>query len=125
MSIPESFGSMPANVKWKVVRGDTATLRIQFLENDEETFLDTSDWNFLATARNILDNISYELTVIKENGYVDIMATPDQTMTWGTGFGPVVEELVFDLEVTIVDTVWTPVLGTIYVYGDVTVEGGL
>ena len=35
MSIPESFGNTPAIVKWTVVRGDTARLRVDFLENDE------------------------------------------------------------------------------------------
>jgi hypothetical protein len=123
--IIEQYGANPKTMQWNVVRGDTSSLRIEFLEDDEVTAIDTSDWTFAATAYDTTDGVSYTLTVTPENGYVDILATPEQTENWGTGFRTVVDELAFDLEVTTGDIVWTPVIGTICVYGDVTTGGSL
>jgi hypothetical protein len=30
--IPETYGNDPINTQWKVVRGDTASLKIEFFE---------------------------------------------------------------------------------------------
>jgi len=38
---------------------------------------------------------------------------------WGTGYKTQIAELNFDVEVTIGETVWTPVTGIISVLGDV------
>ena len=58
----EKYGASPANIQWTVVRGDTATLLVQFLEDDEITPFDCSDWTFRATAYdpmgNVLDNLT-------------------------------------------------------------------
>ena len=58
----EKFGATPANIQWTVVRGDTGTFRVDFLENDEVTFFDTSEWTFEATAydpqSDVLDQCS-------------------------------------------------------------------
>lgn len=114
------FGADPALIKWKVVRGDTATLRVEFLENDEKTYFDTSDWTFAATAYDFKGDVLDELEVLDYNGYVDIKASPEITEFWGTGFNSTVAELAFDLQVTIDNMIWTPVIGTITVLGDVT-----
>ena len=116
----EYFGSNPIIIKWNIVRGDTAKLRVQFLDNDEVTLFDTSDWEFASSAYDTRGDLLDELEVIEGDGYVDIVASSDITAHWGTGSGSVVAELAFDLEVIIDDTVWTPVLGTITVIGDVT-----
>jgi hypothetical protein len=120
MSIPEAFGNTPAIVKWNVVRGDTARLRVDFLENDETTVFDISDWNFASTTYDNLGDILDSLTVEVENGYVNIIATPEITSFWGSGYNGTVAEIAFDLEVQIGDLIWTPVLGTIKVSADVT-----
>jgi hypothetical protein len=120
MSIPESFGNTPAIVKWNVVRGDTARLRVDFLENDEKTVFDISEWNFASTTYDNLGDILDSLTVEAENGYVNIIATPEITSFWGAGYNGTVAEIAFDLEVQIGDLIWTPVLGTIKVSADVT-----
>ena len=52
-----------------------------------------------------------------------VTAPADITAFWGTTYGGTVAELNFDLEATIDETVWTPVIGTISVLGDV--AGGL
>jgi hypothetical protein len=114
------FGADPANIKWRVVRGDTATLRVEFLENDEITYFDTEDWSFAATAYDFRGDVLDELEVSVFPGYVDIKASPEITDLWGTGFGSTVAELAFDVQATIDDMIWTPVIGTITVLGDVT-----
>ena len=114
------FGADPANIKWKVVRGDTATLRVEFLENDEKTYFDIEDWTFAATAYDFRGDVLDELEVTASSGYVDIKASPEITEFWGTGFTSTVAELAFDVQVTIDDLIWTPVIGTITVLGDVT-----
>ena len=128
---PEVFGADPVSIKWNVVRGDTSPLRIEFLEDDETTYFDTSDWTYKATSYDSKTDFLDELEVTPGEGYVDIMAPASITELWGSGYKSIVAELMFDLQVTIdtpninMDgpTVWTPVIGTISVIGDVT--GGI
>jgi hypothetical protein len=120
MSIPESFGNTPAIVKWNVVRGDTARLRVDFLENDETTTFDIDEWNFASTTYDNRGDVLDSLTVEVEDGYVNIIAPPEITSFWGSGYNGTVAEIAFDLEVQIDDIIWTPVLGTIKVAADVT-----
>lgn len=118
---PEVLGATPAKIKWNVVRGDTAKLRIEFLENDEIAYFDTSDWVYKASAYEFRDDVIDPLTVIPGTGYVDIVVPADISKEWGLGYNGLVGELAFDLQVTLPDdTVWTAVVGTISVIGDVT-----
>jgi hypothetical protein len=124
-NIPDSFGAEPVSLKWKVVRGDTARLRVEFWQNDETTKYDTSTWTYLSSVYDIKGDTLNSLNVTTGTGYVDITATPEMTATWGTGYNAVAAELSFDLQITIdADTVWTPILGTIVVLSDVTPVGG-
>ena len=117
---PEIFGSDPVNVKWSVVRGDTSTLRVDFLENDETTSFDIDGWTFLSSAYDPKTDIIDELTVTAEDGYVEILIPSDISTNWGTLYSGTVAELSFDLRVTLTDdTIWTPVVGTISVIGNV------
>lgn len=114
-------GSSPANVLWNVVRGDTATLLIQFFENDEVTPIDTDNWSFAASAYDPRTNIRYTLNADEGVNAVNITADPATTEEWGAGITNTVAELTFDLQVTRLDgVIWTPVIGTIKVAGDVT-----
>lgn len=118
---PDLFGAQPANIKWNVVRGDTATINVEFYQPDETTVYDTTGWTYLATAYNPKTDTYYTLDVEDLGASVKITATPLITQDWGTGIGSQVAELKFDLQVTTLDdTVWTPVIGTISVTGDVT-----
>lgn len=118
---PEPFGSDPVNITWKVVRGDTAEILVQFFEPDEVTAYDTSSWVYTATAYDPRTEESYDLDVEAGEGYVQITAQPEVTENWGTGSRSVVAELTFDLEVVVDNrTVWTPIIGRISVLGDVT-----
>lgn len=119
----DKFGADPVKIQWKVVRGDSASLRIEFLDDDEVTYYDTSDWTFSSTSYDSRGDILDELEVVAHDGYVDIKASPDLTQFWGTGYKSTVAELMFDLQVVISgeeDITWTPVIGTISVLGDVT-----
>lgn len=118
---PQTFGADPANIKWNVVRGDTAILLVEFLEDDEVTPRDTSNWTFTATAYDPISGNTDDLEVEDGAGYVNITAPAYITEGWGTGTGGRIAELKFDLEViTDDDITWTPVIGTISVIGDVT-----
>lgn len=115
------FGADPSIIQWKVVRGDTSPLRVEFFEADEVTPYDTSTWEYAATTYDFKGDVLDRLNVSAGNGFVTITAPASITELWGSGYNPVVAELAFDLQVTIDDdTVWTPVLGTISVLGDVT-----
>lgn len=115
------IGADPYNLKWTIVRGDTSPLRVEFYETDEVTPFDISDWDFSASTYNPKDDILDELEVITGDGYVLITAPAEITSYWGVGYSGRVAELNFDLQASKQDgTVWTPVVGTISVLGDVT-----
>jgi hypothetical protein len=118
---PEIFGADPANIQWRVVRGDTATLRVEFYQDDEVTYYNTDGWTYRCTAYDQFGDVLDSLKCEAADGYVDIKADPETTENWGSGYKSTVAELPFDVEVIIDnDTVWTPVIGTIYVLGDIT-----
>jgi hypothetical protein len=122
----QTIGSNPAVINWKVIRGDTSRLRIEFLNNDEISNYDTSDWLFESTAYEKNTSEYYTLESIPNEGYVDIIASAELTSTWGSAKTGTVAELDFDLQITFDDgTVWTPVLGIINVTADTTLYGGL
>jgi hypothetical protein len=121
-SYPYNFGADPAFVQWKVVRGDTSKVRVEFYEVDGETPEDISGWTFLSTVYNVKTDDFDTLTVQAGTGYVDIIATPAITGAWGTGQSTVSTELRFDLQVTINSEVWTPVIGKIVVISDVSLN---
>lgn len=117
---PEIFGANPANIKWQIVRGDTSPLRVEFYSDDEVTPYDTTGWEYSSSTYDFKGDVIDTLDVVPGYGYVEITASPDITALWGSGYNKVVAELAFDLQVTIDNLVWTPVLGTISVLGDVT-----
>ena len=123
MCAPETFGADPVRIKWNIVRGDTSPLKIEFLQDDETTYVDTENWTYRASAYDPKTDIIDELQVEDFEGYVEIQVPSSITELWGTGYTTVVAELTFDLQVTIDDIIWTPVIGTINVLGNVT--GGL
>jgi len=114
------------------VRGDTAELFIDFLELDESTGFDCSGWTYKATAYDINGDVLDELVTSAEGHSVTIIAPASLTLNWGSSYKTVVAELPFDLQVIIEvgsgageDTVWTPIIGTITVIGDVSPGGSL
>lgn len=125
----DQVGASPINIQWKVVRGDTATLKIEFLEDDEVTPVDTSSWTFLSSSYDSLGNVLDSLNVETYSGYVIITAPADTTKLWGVGYKNTVLELPFDLEIIVPnddsgsiesDITWTPIIGTIVVSSDIT-----
>jgi hypothetical protein len=118
MPLSEFFGSDPARIVWKIVRGDTATIAVDFLNNDETGF-DCTGWDYASIAYNLKTDEEYELEVSAEGHSVAITAPADMTAEWGSNYGPVVAELLFDLQVDTGSEIWTPVVGTIIVSGDV------
>jgi hypothetical protein len=127
----EKYGASPANIQWTVVRGNNAILKVEFFEDDETTAYDTDGWTYLSTAYDPTGEVLDELTVTEDDGYAIISIPADIATNWGTQYRSVVSELQFDLQVTIPggsgeeDTIWTPVIGTICVLGNVTPGGSL
>lgn len=117
---PDEFiGAEPAIVKWRAVRGDTASIMVQFLQSDETTAYDTAGWTYIATAYEERVDQSHTLDIQVNSGYIKIIANAEITSQWAIGLKT--GELSFDVQVTIDgDTVWTPIIGTINVIGDVT-----
>ena len=120
----QKYGTTPVNIQWNVVRGDTATLRVDFLELDEKTAFNTDGWNYQSAAYDPSGGVVDDLQVTAGDGYVLITAPASVTENWGINFKPIVAELPFDLQVSIPNDnetiTWTPVAGTISVLGDVT-----
>lgn len=123
------FGANPASVQWNIVRGDTATLNVDFLYDDEITKWNTTSWSYKATAYDPSGDLLDEMLVTATTGSVVITAPASMTLSWGSAYKTVVAELPFDLQVQISDadedTVWTPIVGTIRVLGDITPGGSL
>jgi hypothetical protein len=119
----EKFGATPANIQWTVVRGDSASFTVSFLENDEVTEFDTDGWEFAATAYDPTVDVLDELEVLVDQGTITVIAPASVTENWGTRYRSVVAELSFDLQVILPDgnttITWTPVIGTICVLGDI------
>jgi hypothetical protein len=116
----DSFGLIPANITWNVVRGDTAQIFVEFLQNDEATSYDISDWTFSSNAYDFKGDIIDELITDSNGLGVTITAPEDITQYWGTGYNNTVAELAFDLQVDLGNRIWTPLVGTIKVLADVT-----
>jgi hypothetical protein len=123
------FGVTPASIQWKVVRGDTAKLSVDFFELDETTGFDCTGWTYEATTYDSSGDVLDQLVVTSNEHSVTITAPASLTVNWGSGYKNVVSELPFDLQVNIPavgeNTIWTPIIGTITVLGDVTPGGSL
>ena len=126
---PEIFGADPVTIQWRVVRGDTGSLRVEFLQDNEVDFYNTDGWVFRATAYDQSGDILDALDCEPGEGFVDIKAYPSVTKNWGLKYLRTVAELPFDVQVIIPelieDSVWTPVIGTIHLLGDITPGGTL
>jgi hypothetical protein len=115
-----SIGSEPSNIKWTIVRGDDASASFYWYEDDGTTAKNTTGWTYLASAYDPKTATKYALTVTSGTGYVTVSIPNATSATWGTGSSNIVAELKFDLQVTISSKKWTPVIGSIVVYSDIT-----
>ena len=88
----QKYGANPIPIKWNVVRGDTAILEISFLQNNETTAFNTSDWTYKATAYDVNGDVLDELITTATSGAVTITAPASQTLNWGTYYNSVVAE---------------------------------
>lgn len=119
----KKYGTQPIDMQWSVIRGDTSSLKIEFFNNDENTYWDTTGWTYISTSYDPQSDILDLITVTGYPGYAILTASEELTSYWGTKYGSVVAELPFDLQVVIptddASITWTPILGTIRVLGDV------
>jgi hypothetical protein len=119
-----TLGNKPEQVQWTVTRGDTSFLKIDFLDLDETTHWNTDGWEYSATSYDPQGDVLDSLTVTPYEGYLIISVPASVTGYWGTKYSNVVADLAFDVQVKIpVEDefiIWTPVIGTIRVLGNVT-----
>jgi len=119
----KKYGTQPIDMQWNVIRGDTSSLKIEFFNNDENTYWDTTGWTYISTSYDPQSDILDLITVTGYPGYAILTASEELTSYWGTKYASVVAELPFDLQVVIptddASITWTPILGTIRVLGDV------
>jgi hypothetical protein len=119
MALQEFFGSDPARVTWKIVRGDTSSIKVLFLQDNETTPYSTVGWDFVSIAYDPKTDSEFELETSMASNVLTITAPSDVTVEWGSTYGSVVAELLFDLQVDTGTQIWTPIVGTISVVGDV------
>jgi hypothetical protein len=119
MALQEFFGSDPARVTWKIVRGDTSSIKVSFLQDNETTPYSTVGWDFVSIAYDPKTDSEFELETSFVSNVLTITAPSDVTVEWGSTYGSVVAELLFDLQVDTGTQIWTPIVGTISVVGDV------
>ena len=119
MALQEFFGSDPARVTWKIVRGDTSSINVSFLQDNETTPYSTVGWDFVSIAYDPKTDSEFELETSMASNVLTITAPSDVTVEWGSTYGSVVAELLFDLQVDTGTQIWTPIVGTISVVGDV------
>jgi len=119
MALQEFFGSDPARVTWKIVRGDTSSIKVSFLQDNETTPYSTVGWDFVSIAYDPKTDSEFELETSMASNVLTITAPSDVTVEWGSTYGSVVAELLFDLQVDTGTQIWTPIVGTISVVGDV------
>lgn len=115
-----TVGAEPQNVKWTVVRGDDASIKFEWYEDDGVTLKNTTGWTYLASAYDPKTATKYTLVTTAGTSNVIVGASSTLTSSWGTGSASIVAELIFDLQVTIDSKKWTPVIGTIIVRSDIT-----
>lgn len=109
------LGSVPPQIVWTVVRGDTASFRV-FVTDDAKLPLLISEWTIKAD--------------IKRNGSIIVSLSPEQKETDGEGEFTVFltdsqsEELetndVFDIQLSNDTYVWTVAQGKMTIIEDVT-----
>jgi hypothetical protein len=115
-----SIGAEPSNIKWTIVRGDDASATFYWYEDDGVTAKNTTGWTYLASAYDPKTETKYSLTITSAAGYVTVSIPNAISLSWGLGSSTIVAELKFDLQVTIDSKKWTPIIGNIVVYSDIT-----
>jgi len=115
------LGSDPISIRWNIVEGDTGSLTVDFFENNEVDRFDMTGWVFQSTVFDPKTNSTYVLDVeTLENGSIVITADASTTSSWGNQLPFQTKQLQFDIQGVFEGTVvWTPVIGTIVLIGDV------
>lgn len=125
---PQSIGSVPPQLIWTVVRGDSASFKV-YVTDDAKQPLNMPDWtidmeikrpNSVANAGVITDDATIVLTLVPIQdpddaaGEFTVSLLPTESAQLETGD-------IFDIELTGVDgTVWTVAQGSVSVVEDVT-----
>lgn len=120
-----NIGSVPPQVNWTIVRGDTSSFQV-YVTDDLEAPLTISEWTIdmeikrpTTTPGEFTDNATVIVTLVPAPtvndgpGEFTVSLTKEQSAILMTGD-------IFDIELSKVGTVWTVARGTIILLEDVT-----
>lgn len=120
-----NIGSVPPQVNWTIVRGDTSSFQV-YVTDDLEAPLTISEWTIdmeikrpTTTPGEFTDNATIIVTLVPAPTATDgpgeftVSLTKQQSAILMTGD-------IFDIELSKVGTVWTVARGTIILLEDVT-----
>ena len=68
----DQVGASPINIQWKVVRGDSATLKVEFLEDDDKVKL-----SLLMKGRQMAMKANGEMVMLKFAQLVEELGIPE------------------------------------------------
>ena len=112
-----NLGSVPPEIVWTVVKGDTASFRV-FVYDDEKNPIDLIDWNFAVdfyrpdTEETIL-SITPEITEDDETGSFTVSLGASESDQLET-------DDQFDIQISNENVVWTVGIGKMIMIGDIT-----
>jgi hypothetical protein len=113
-----TVGATPPQVKWTVVRGDTASFRV-YVTDDARQPINVPDWTIDMEIRrdgDLVTDLSPDATIDDDNGEFTVSLSSSQTEILETGD-------LFDIQLTDATRVWTVVQGSMVVIEDVTQSG--
>ena len=114
-----SVGVEPPNVKWTLVRGDTAAFRVYVTDEDRNP-LDIEEWDIAmdivregTTSDTIIVSLTPGATADDDEGEFTVALTANQSDLLET-------DDIFDIQLSDANRTWTVCKGTITVIEDVT-----
>jgi hypothetical protein len=113
-----TVGATPPQVKWTVVRGDTASFRV-YVTDDAKQPIYVPDWLIEMQIRrdgDLVAEVTPTATIDDEFGEFTVSLLSSQTEILETGD-------LFDIQLTDATRVWTVVQGSMVIIEDVTQSG--
>jgi hypothetical protein len=110
-----AVGSVPPEITWTVVRGDTASFRVYVTDDAKDPLL-VSDWTIAMDINRVnttIVSLTPEATVSDNDGEFTVFLDSDQSVLLETGD-------IFDIQMSDDTRVWTVAKGSMVIIEDVT-----
>jgi hypothetical protein len=112
---PQSIGSIPPQLVWTVVRGDTASFRVLVTDDNKQPII-VGDWTIKADIKRnntLIVSLSPEQLGSDGNGEFTVSLTAEESEQLET-------DDLFDIQLSNPDYVWTVAQGKMTIIEDVT-----